>query len=149
MRKGYTSAIVALAATGALITAPAASAAETVPQGDFTVQWESYITGALTGFESRRWTVEGGSSTVNFTGCESTEYGSDLNSTHVGIWQDLTLRPDVRIGNDARLTACFNKSTSSFTRDISTGARAYFRIARINGDVSGSRLSVDKVVVNE
>ena len=132
-------ALVTVGAAGllTLVAAPAAFA------------WSGNMSGVLTGFESRRWTVSGGSSEVRFSSCSSVGVGPAQKTTDIEQWEDLTLSPDSRSGDAARLSGCFHGDTSSFTRSLPSGAKAYFRVDRINGEGSGSGLTVKSITVNE
>ncbi|UGY92831.1 hypothetical protein [Streptomyces gobiensis] len=137
-RKQRIGVVVGSAAALVLIGAPSALA------------YSSIIDGALTGFESSRWKSVGGSSAVHFTGCSSVGVGPNQNTTHISQWKDV-FGPDQKQGDSARFSNCFKGSsyTSKTSRSITSGAIAYFRIDKINGEVSGSGLDVKKVVVYE
>ncbi len=112
--------------------------------------YDSHMSDVLTGFESSRWRSGHGSSTVKFMNCDSVGNGPDQDTTHISQWQDL-FGPDYKFGSSARMSACFTDNTtwSSTTRSMTAGTYAYFRIDKINGEVSGSGLDVGLVRVLE
>ncbi|MDX3754426.1 hypothetical protein ACFY1B_04690 [Streptomyces mirabilis] len=125
-----------VAGTAAVITLALAPIAE--------ANWESSITGASVGFESRRWSDELYSQ-ITFHGC--TTDGS--KSTDVQVWNDISLAPDKAYDNKT-YTACFNGGVSNGEwTDLPSGKRDYyFQIMKIGGSTFGPQLSVSKLVVD-
>ncbi|MEU1489896.1 hypothetical protein ABZ456_06525 [Streptomyces sp. NPDC005776] len=101
--------------------------------------WSSYLTGAAPGFESRRWTDDGGPTNIQFTDCKD-----DWNDKSVGV----TLRKDT-FGPDpsytkANFTNCFGGGTSSGNWDGHGSGEYYFAV---NYGLAGVHVWVDSLAV--
>ncbi|MFD0420519.1 hypothetical protein [Streptomyces parvus] len=119
--------------------APSAAAAPIAP-GDYL--WNSHITKATIGFQSRRW-EDSSYSEILFQGCD------DARSVTVQMRMDVNNAPDK--GYDKKtFTACFGLgwSQGEWTNlpDTSTNSSAYF--FRVTGIGSTSQVEVDRVCVD-
>ncbi|MBB1244961.1 hypothetical protein GL263_15500 [Streptomyces durbertensis] len=112
--------------------------------GSFTTS----MSGVRTGFESRRWTDDGGSgpTKIEFTTCTANGGQTPFSSTEVELWQDISMWPDGRRGVRT-LTACKNGTAVGEYRAMEKGDKMYFRISKINGMESNISLSVKHVRV--
>lgn len=108
--------------------------------------WTSSISGALTGFESRRWTDNNNdsvSTTVNFQGCRLNLQPTTSVSATLNLYRDRTGLPDVALGE--KTFSCYNSGTGSWG-DVQSGTY-HFTLKKINGATSGKRLWVSHVGV--
>ncbi|WP_405855039.1 hypothetical protein OG361_18825 [Streptomyces sp. NBC_00090] len=71
--------------------------------------WTGYLTGVMPGYESRRWTDTGGTTTIKFTDC----YSGTWKSANVRLRKD-TFGPDPAYAT-AVFTNCFNGTTATST----------------------------------
>ncbi|MFG2684039.1 hypothetical protein [Streptomyces sp. NPDC048392] len=113
-RAGKRAMIIGTAAAAAAVGALAVSAQAS--------SWSSYLSNAGNDFESRRWTDNGGSTTIKFTSCSR---GSSPKAVSVMLRKD-TFGPDPKYTN-ASFTNCFNSgATSSGTWDGHGSGDYYF-----------------------
>jgi hypothetical protein len=123
-----------------IVTAAAAAAVGVLAVPAQASSWSSYISDAGNDFESRRWTDNGGSTTIKFTGC----HRDGTQAVGVMLRKD-TLGPDPKYTN-ANFTNCFNSgATSSGTWDDHGSGDYYFVIdygANMYAPVSVDSLTV-------
>ncbi|MEU0676272.1 hypothetical protein ABZ330_25910 [Streptomyces sp. NPDC006172] len=121
-------------------TAAAAAAVGVLAAPAQASSWSSYLTNAGNDFESRRWTDDGGSTTIKFTGC----YRDGTQAVAVMLRKD-TLGPDPRYTN-ASFTNCFRSgATSSSAWDDHGRGNYYFVVdygSNVYAPVSVNSLSV-------
>ncbi|MFE3631375.1 hypothetical protein [Streptomyces goshikiensis] len=102
--------------------------------------WSSSLSGVSNGFESRRWSDNGGATNIDFTGCTSD--GSVVNVT---LHKDLSFQPDPYYST-ASFTNCFNgtNATSSGNWGDHGSGSYYFSV----NDGSSYRAWVRTLTVN-
>ena len=106
--------------------------------------WTSYISGALTGFESRIWKDNNNdnvATVIRFQGC--TRAPGIGTNTSVNLRRVISLWPDENKGTKTLYCAT---SASGNWGDVN-GGDYRFKITKINGSESGYRLWVDHVRV--
>jgi hypothetical protein len=102
--------------------------------------WTSFITRAITGFQSRTWqdnNSDNVSTTVSFSGCSISE-GVAFQKTQLEMWGEFGALPDQNLGNIQN--TC---NTSNWGR-VANNAY-HFRINTINGATSPWHLNVSSV----
>ncbi|MER5280099.1 hypothetical protein ABT025_30790 [Streptomyces sp. NPDC002809] len=101
--------------------------------------WTSSISGGARGFESHRWSDDGASNNIKFTGCRD-----DYQNKTVGVTprKDVT-GPDPEYST-AQYTACFGGGTSSGTWTNKGSGDFYFAV---NYQYNGVHVWVTKVGV--
>ncbi|MGQ4400114.1 hypothetical protein ACN6K4_006289 [Streptomyces hayashii] len=106
-------------------TAAAAAAVGVLAVPAQASSWTSHISSAGNDFESRRWTDNGGSTTIKFTSCNR---GGGLPKAVGVMLRKDTFGPDPKYTN-ANFTNCFNSgATSSATWDGHGSGDYYFVI---------------------
>lgn len=110
---------------------------------------ESYIVQALPGFESQRWTDDGGTGVtkVEFTKCTVNNGYTTFSSTHVQLWEHIKAWPDEQRGSTRKYTACKTGTSVGEFPAMTKGDVSYFRISQINGGTGVIHLDVSKVRV--
>ncbi|MFB9739212.1 hypothetical protein ACFQE4_13965 [Streptomyces thermocoprophilus] len=88
-------------------TAAAAAAVGVLAVPAQASSWTSYLSNAGSDFESRRWTDNGGSTTIKFTSC----HRDGTQAVSVMLRKD-TFGPDPKYAN-ASFTNCFNPGATS------------------------------------
>jgi hypothetical protein len=108
-------------------------------------QWESFIAGALTGFESRTWTdnnTDATSTSVRFEGCSDNRPGNDGSEhTDIAVFREIPILPDENRGQ--KRLHCATAATA-FWGDV-PAANYHFTVKLIHGLASGNQLWVDFV----
>ncbi|GAA1906157.1 hypothetical protein GCM10009716_15170 [Streptomyces sodiiphilus] len=109
----------------------------------------SYIKGALPGFESTRWTDDGGTgdTKVEFTSCTANGGDTPFDSTHVQLFKVIDYWPDKQYGSTRKFTACKTGTSVGLYPAMSNGDRMYFKISRINDSTGVIHLDVAKTRV--
>lgn len=101
----------------------------------------------LPGFESSRWTDDGGSGVtkIHFTSCTAT---SKFSSTDVIMWEDIPFLPDSDKGKKT-FTACAKSGGTSKGNwpAMKNGDDVYFEIDAVNGSKGQIFLSVKTVKI--
>lgn len=69
--------------------------------------WSSSLSGVTNGFESRRWSDDGGATNIQFTGCTS-----DGGVVNVTLHKDLSFQPDPYYST-AAFTNCLNGTNAT------------------------------------
>ncbi|MFD9886991.1 hypothetical protein ACFWZT_36645 [Streptomyces alboflavus] len=147
LTKARTAAVSGIAAASLLGGTPAATAASQPASDAPQVRnWQGHLSGALTGFQSRRW-QDKGYSQVWFKGCQVVT-ARDI-STHVQLRWDRSFRPDKSWGTK-KFTNCFDgrRHKSNGQWHGLAGGKHFFQIKKINGRDYGNKLSVHKVYVD-
>jgi hypothetical protein len=118
----------AVAAVGALAVPAQASS------------WSSYLSNVLNDYESRRWTDDGGSTTIKFTSC----HRDGTQAVGVMLRKD-TFGPDPKYDN-ATFTNCFNSGATSTGNWDDHGSGDYYFVvdygSNVYAPVSVSSLTV-------
>lgn len=112
--------------------------------------WTSYISGALTGFNSRNWTDnhnDSNSTLVTFDNCTETSdpYLSGENAD-VQLWRVISLWPDVKEGTHTLY--CYNAWATGDYGEMTTAGTYHFTISKIDGSTSGHQIDVQYVEVD-
>jgi hypothetical protein len=121
-------------------TAAAAAAVGVLAVPAQASSWSSSITGAGNDFESRRWTDDGGSTTIKFTSC----HRDGTQAVNVMLRKD-TFGPDPKYSN-ATFTNCFNSGATSTGNWDDHGSGDYYFVvdygSNVYAPVSVSSLTV-------
>ncbi|WP_256105913.1 hypothetical protein [Streptomyces sp. ODS05-4] len=104
--------------------------------------WSGYLSGVGPGYESRRWTDSGGSTTIKFTGC-STDGATSVTN--------VTLRKDVTGPDPYYVKAAFTKCHESTTATssgswVDHGSGNYYFV--VNDSSTGVKLWVKSLSVS-
>lgn len=112
--------------------------------------WNSFIAGALTGFDSRQWTdnnVDAANTTVRFTGCSDVLPGNNgQEHTDVAVFRIVPILPDVNHGQKRLTCGGANIGLGNWGR-LPGSAQYFFEIKLIHGMASGNQLWVNAVRV--
>ncbi|MFF7095923.1 hypothetical protein ACFY9A_26530 [Streptomyces rubradiris] len=102
--------------------------------------WSSYLSNVLNDYESRRWTDDGGSTTIKFTSC----HRDGTQAVAVMLRKD-TFGPDPKYDN-AAFTNCFNSGATSIGNWGDHGSGDYYFVvdygSNVYAPVSVSSLTV-------
>ncbi|MFF8997910.1 hypothetical protein ACF1GW_16225 [Streptomyces achromogenes] len=102
--------------------------------------WSSYLSNVLNDYESRRWTDDGGSTTIKFTSC----HRDGQQAVNVMLRKD-TFGPDPKYDN-ATFTNCFNSGATSTGNWDDHGSGDYYFVvdsgSTVYAPVSVSSLTV-------
>ncbi|MCX4611016.1 hypothetical protein [Streptomyces mirabilis] len=121
-------------------TAAAAAAVGVLAVPAQASSWSSYITSAGNDFESRRWTDDGGSTTIKFTSC----HRDGTQAVGVMLRKD-TFGPDPMYSN-ANFTNCFNSGATSTGNWDDHGSGDYYFVIDYGSNVYAP-VSVDSLTV--
>ncbi|WDO07778.1 hypothetical protein ME763_20120 [Streptomyces murinus] len=121
-------------------TAAAAAAVGVLAVPAQASSWSSYISSAGNDFESRRWTDDGGSTTIKFTSC----HRDGTQAVNVMLRKD-TLGPDPKYSNQT-FTNCFNSGATSTGNWDDHGSGDYYFVVDYGSNVYAP-VSVSSVAV--
>lgn len=102
--------------------------------------WQSYVAGALTGFESRRWTDTNSdlaATTVRFDRCEDVNTTIEPDTVNIQLQEDV-FGPDENKGN--RTVYCETSGTVAW--GVMAAGDYFWRIDYINDRASGGRVDI-------
>lgn len=111
--------------------------------------WNSYISGAGPGFNSRDWQDlhnDANSTNIQFQNCTETgnPYLTGMNAT-VDLWWVRSLLPDVFKGSQTLY--CYHASPTAWYGEMTDSGWYHFTISKINGVNCCHQLDVEKVQV--
>lgn len=109
--------------------------------------WSSYISEALSGFDSRQWTdnnSDGTNTSIRFDGCVDVNAGYIATSAEVQLTRETPwYQPEVNMGR--KTLDCGSSDTRSWGQV--QASNYHFTLIKIGGNVSGGRINVAYVQV--
>lgn len=110
-------------------------------------EYTSSLSGVRPGFESSRWTDDGGTGVtkIEFTTCKANSGSTPFSSTHVKMWQHKSLQPDPQKGATRKYVACKSGTSVGEFPAMSSGDVLYFEVDKINDWDTNISLDVSHV----